>query len=567
MKKDGKIVVDEREKTELGRRDFIKGTAVTVASISIAGGVSTIIGGCAKGGSDAEFDIVIKGGTIYDGTMAEPYVADLGIKGDKIIAIGDIFGSAGRVIDATGHIVTPGFIDIHTHCDLTFKRLGFKKNLAYILPSFKGNYNYVSQGVTTVVTGNCGYGYTDVDYWMGLVKKVGFGTNVYHLVPHGIIREELFGENQPGELTKDQLDAMKKRVAEAMEMGALGMSTGLEYAPGFHSTTEELIELCKVVREHGGIYTTHMRDESGKIYDSGEFGVVESIREAVRIGEEAEIPVEISHLKAAAPLNDIRAEKILKEIERARSRGLDVTADQYPYAAGSTDITILIPNEFKYTEGVKEEYKTAEGRKEIKKAINEVFAYSGPDKTLITMMFEGDESYEGKTLAEIAEAEGKDPADLYVELVCDMKAPMGVFFQQSEEIVRDLMPHDYVITISDGWTIPKGMTKPHPRLYGTFPRKLGRYVREDKLMDLKSAVRSMTSLPAEKFGLKGRGKIEIGAFADLVVIDANNVIDNATYLDPHQYSSGILYSTVNGVLAVDGGVLTGDRGGRGLRRS
>ncbi len=567
MKEDEKKVIDGVEKPGVKRRDFMVGTAATVASISLTGGMSAMFGGCGKVGSGAEFDIIIKGGTIYDGTAAEPIVGDIGIKGDKIIAIGEILGSAGRVINAAGLIVTPGFIDVHTHCDLTFKRLGFKKNLAYILPSFKGNYNYVCQGVTTVVTGNCGYGYTDVDHWLKLVDRVGFGTNVYHLVPHGIVREELFGNDQPGELTADQLDAMKKKVAQAMEMGAVGMSTGLEYAPGFHSTTEELIELSKVVREHGGIYTTHMRDESGKIYEDGQFGVVKSIKEAARIGEEAEIPVEISHLKASAPLNNIKAEKILNEIERARSSGLDITADQYPYAAGSTDITILIPNEFKVTDGVKDEFKTAEGRKEIKKAINEVFTYSGPDKTLITMMYEGNEDYEGKTLAEIAEIEGKDPADVYVELVCDMKAPMGVFFAQSEEIVRDLMPNDYVMTISDGWTIPKGMTKPHPRLYGTFPRKLGRYVMEDKIMDLKSAIVSMTSQPAGKFGLKGRGKIEIGAFADVVVIDINKVMDNATYLDPHQYPEGILYSTVNGVLAVDNGVATGDRGGRGLRRS
>ncbi|MBN1573985.1 MAG: D-aminoacylase [Deltaproteobacteria bacterium] len=567
MKEDEKKVIDKAKRPGVKRREFMVGTAATMASISLTGGMSAIIGGCGKGGSDAEFDIVIKGGTIYGGTLAEPYAGDIGIKGDKIIAIGEIFGSAGRIIDATGLIVTPGFIDVHTHCDLTFERLGFKKNLAYVLPSFKGNYNYICQGVTTVVTGNCGYGYTDVNYWLKLVEKVGFGTNVYHLVPHGIIREELFGDNQPGELTKDQLEAMKKRVAQAMEMGAVGMSTGLEYAPGFHSTTEELIELSKVVSKYGGIYTTHMRDESGKIYEDGEFGVVKSVREAVRIGEEAEIPVEISHLKAAAPLNNIKAEKILNEIERARSRGLDVTADQYPYAAGSTDITILLPNRFKVTDGVKDEFKTAEGRVEIKKAINEVFAYHKPDKTLITMMYEGNEDYEGKTLAEIAEMGGKDPADLYVELVCDIKAPIGVFFDQSEEIVRDLMPNDYVMTISDGWTIPKGMTKPHPRLYGTFPRKLGRYVMEDKIMDLKSAIVSMTSQPAEKFGLKGRGKIEIGAFADLVVMDINKVMDKATYLEPHQYPEGILYSTVNGVLAVDNGIATGDRGGRGLRLS
>ncbi len=560
---------DER-RTVVNRRDFIKGTTLGTVMISL-GGISvinsSILSGCTRGPADADFDILISGGTIYDGSSSAPFIGDIGIKGDKIISIGDLVGNAAKVIDATGLVVTPGFIDVHTHCDLTFKRLGFKKNLAYVMPSFKGNYNYLYQGVTTVVTGNCGYGYTDVDHWLNLVDRVGFGTNVYHLVPHGIIREELFGIDQPGELTKKDLDAMKARVKEAMEMGAVGMSTGLEYAPGFHAKTEELIELSKVVRDYGGLYTTHMRDESGRIYDNGEFGDVESIREAVKIGERAEIPVEISHLKAAAPLNGIKAEKILSEIERARSRGLDVTADQYPYDAGSTVITILIPNEFLTTEGVKEEFKTKDGRKDIKRAIEEVFIYLGPEKTLITMMNEGDKDYEGKTLSEIADIEGKDPADVYVELVCDIEPPIGVFFAQDMEIVKDLMPNDYVMTISDGWTVPKGMTKPHPRLYGTFPKKIREFVLDEKLMDLKSAIRSMTSKPAEKFNLKGRGKIEVGAFADVAVIDLDRITDHATYLDPHQYAEGVEYLVVNGVVSIEGNVATGRRGGRGLRRS
>jgi N-acyl-D-amino-acid deacylase len=561
----GNYIMKE-ESSKVKRRDFLKISASTVATLSLVGGGSYLLFGCAKGPKDGDFDIVIKGGIVYDGTLNEPFFGDVGIVDDKIVTIGEIAGMARRTIDATGCIVTPGFIDVHTHCDLTFKRLGFKRNLAYVLPSFKGNYNYVCQGVTTVVTGNCGYGYTDIDHWLGLVDRVGFGTNVYHLVPHGIIRDELFGENQPRELSKDQMSAMKKKVAEAMEMGAVGMSTGLEYAPGFHSTTEELIELSKVVRQYGGIFTTHMRDESGKIYENGEFGVVESIRETVRICEEAEIPVEISHLKATAPLNNVRAENILSEIEVGRSKGLDITADQYPYAAGSTDLTILLPNEFKSIDGIKDEFKTKEGRGEIRKAINEVFTYLGPDKTLITMMHEGNEDFEGKTLLDIAKLEGKDPADIYVELVCDIEPPVGVFFGQSMDIVRDLMPNDYVITISDGWTVPKGMSKPHPRLYGSFPKKIRQFVLDEKILNLKSAIRSMTSIPAEKFGLKGRGKIEVGAFADLIVMDIEKVQDHATYLDPHQYPDGILYSIVNGVLAVDGSKATGDRGGRGLRR-
>jgi N-acyl-D-aspartate/D-glutamate deacylase len=554
------------QNAKVKRREFIMGSAMTVATLSLSGGAISILSGCV-GKGDADFDIIIRGGTIYDGTMAEPAIGDIGIVGDKITAIGELTGTAQRVIDAAGLVVTPGFIDVHTHCDLTFKRLGFKRALAYVIPSFKGNYNYVSQGVTTVVTGNCGYGYTDVDHWLRLVDRVKFGTNVYHLVPHGIVREELFGENQPTELSQKQLEAMKAKVAEAMEMGAVGMSTGLEYPPGFLSSTEELIELSKVVASYGGLYTTHMRDESGKVHENGKFGVLDSIDETVRICEEAEIPVEISHLKASAPINDVTARKILKGIERARNRGLDVTADQYPYDAGSTQITILLPNELVTGEGVKDEYKTKAGRGDVKKAITEVFSYLGPDKILISSMMEGDEELEGKFLSEIAEMQGKDPADVFVELTCDIKTPIGVFFSQDMDIVRELTANDYVMTISDGWTIPKGMMKPHPRLYGTFPKKIRKFVLDEKLMDLKTAIRSMTSLPAEKFKIAGRGKIEVGNYADVTMIDLDTITDHATYLDPHQYADGVPYVIVNGVVAIDGGEFTGKRGGRGLRRS
>jgi N-acyl-D-aspartate/D-glutamate deacylase len=183
------------------------------------------------------FDIVIKGGTIYDGTLTKPYAADIGIQNDKIAAIGELSGKTKKTIDARGLAVMPGLIDVHTHCDLTFKKMGLKRYLAYVMPTWKGNYNYLYQGVTTVVTGNCGYGYSDTEHWHDIINSVKFGTNVYQLVPHGMIREELFGSNQPGELNAKQLDALKMRVAEEMEKGAIGMSTGLAYAPGYLAST------------------------------------------------------------------------------------------------------------------------------------------------------------------------------------------------------------------------------------------------------------------------------------------------------------------------------------------
>lgn len=561
----GDILTDLAEK-EIGRRDFLVGTAKATAVLAISGTIPSLLISCSCRPEDTPYDILIRGGTLYDGTFAESRIADVGIRESKIVDVGELHGEAIKTIEAKGLIVTPGFIDVHTHCDLTFKRSGLKRHLAHVLPSFKGNRNYMYQGVTTVVTGNCGYGYTNVEYWLDMVNSVGFGTNVYHLAPHGIMREELFGDKQPRELTRKQLDLFKGKVAEAMEMGALGMSTGLEYPPGCLATTEELIELAKVARKYGGLYTTHTRDETGRIYKNGKIGVLTAIKEAIEIGRRAEIPVEISHLKVAAPINDLSARQLLDLIEGARIEGLDVTTDQYPYAAGSTYITILIPNKFVTPDGgVKEEYKTRAGRKEVEKAIEEVFSYLGPEKVLISMC--KNEKYEGKSLKEISEIEGRKPSECYIEMICGEDPPTGVFFSQSMDIVRGIIPNNYVMTISDGWTVPKGMTKPHPRVYGTFPRKIRKFVLEEKITDLTSVIRSMTSLPAEKFNLKGRGRIEKGYYADVAVIDLNKITDHATYLDPHRYSEGIQYLTVNGVLSIDEGKATGKRGGKPLLRS
>lgn len=516
--------------------------------------------------ADQVYDVVIKGGTIYDGTLSKPYVGDIGINNDKIAAIGNLSGKAIKTIEARGLIMMPGIIDVHTHCDLTFQKLGLKRYLASVLPSLKGNYNYLYQGVTTVVTGNCGLGYTDTEHWHDTIDSVKFGTNVYQLVPHGMMRQELFGTNQSQELNAKQLDAMKMRVAEEMEKGAIGMSTGLAYAPGYLATTGEIIELAKVVRKYGGLYTSHIRDESGKTNSSGKSGVIASIEEAIAIGKSAEIPVEISHLKISEPINNTRPSQLLELIEKARIDGMDVTADQYPYDATSTFITDLLPNEFKTSSGVKKEFKSKSGRSDIRKAIEKVFEYLPPDKTLITT-YRQKKSYEGKTIKEIAELENCPPSEAYARTACEEPAPLAVFFSQNIDVVKELMPQEYILTASDGWTVPKGMTKPHPRLYGNFPRKLKQFVLEEKIVDLELAIRSMTSMPAQKFNLKGRGKIAAGYYADIAVVDLDTIADHATYQKPHQYSEGIIHLLVNGKHSIENGKATGKRGGKALKRS
>ena len=512
------------------------------------------------------YDVLIQGGTIYDGISSEPDTADIGIRGDRIVDVGKLGGEASKVIDATGLSVTPGFIDVHTHCDLTFQGLGEDRDRAAATPSWKGNWNYLYQGVTTVVTGNCGYGFTEVDRWLDRVDSLQLGTNVCHLVPHGMIRQELFLDNQPARLSAAQLESMKSRVAEAMEMGAVGLSTGLAYAPGFTAHTEELVEVGKVVARYNGIYTSHIRSEAGKANERGEPAVLAAIREAIEVAERAGIPVNISHLKILVPIGDTGARQVLDMIEEARDRGLDVTADQYPYEAGSTHFLILLPNEFVAFGGIREELKTADGRTEIRKAIEEAFIHLPPEKILIST-YARDRQLEGKTLKEAAELEGKSPSESYVEMVCDGEAPIGVFFHQDMEVVKEIMPQSYVLTGSDGWTVPKDVTRPHPRAYGTFPRKLRHFVLEEKVQGLIPAIRSMTSLPAETFSLKQRGRIEKGYYADIAVIDLDRIADNATYQDPHQYADGIKHLLVNGVLAIQGGKVTGHGAGRGIRRA
>ncbi|MBI9082671.1 MAG: D-aminoacylase [Desulfobacterales bacterium] len=555
------------------RREFIGTTAKAAAAVTVAGAVSTMAVGCsAKPRPDTgegPADLVITNGLVYDGSGSEPKKVDIAVRGDRIVTVGQQVTVAPgvKIIDAVGKTVTPGFIDVHTHCDLTFKRTGWKRHLARVISSWKGNHNYLYQGVTTVVTGNCGYGYTDTEKWYAIAESVGFGTNVAHLIPHGILREDLFGEEaQPKKLTAAQLDRMRSRVAEEMGKGAFGMSSGLEYAPGCLVENAELISLAKVVGRYNGLYTSHIRDESGKICDNGKHAVINAMEETIAVAREAGVPVEISHLKISAPIAGTPPAMLLETIEKARAEGLNVNADQYPYAAGSTVLTFLAPNEMKTASGIKAKYKTPEGRKQIEAAIKEVFAYAPPEKTLITM-YDEKEEYEGKTLAEIGEIEGRSAALSFVDMACEDNPPMAVFFFQDMDVVKALMPRDFIITASDGWTNPKNMGKPHPRVYGTFPRKLRRFVMDDKLMALSLAIRSMTSLPAEKFGIAKRGRIAEGYFADIAVLDMDRIGDHATYTDPHRNSTGIDHLLVNGVLSIENGLATGDRSGYALRRN
>jgi N-acyl-D-amino-acid deacylase len=511
------------------------------------------------------YDVLIKGGLVYDGVSENPRTADVGIVKDKIIRIGTLTEPAAKRIDAGGLAVMPGFIDVHTHSDSPFMLSGRLRQQAPNLPSVKGNWNYLLQGVTTVITGNCGEGFADLDQWFDFLEKLKFGTNVFHLAPQGQIRTSSLGENQPHIPTSAQLEALKSRTAEVMEMGAVGLSTGLVYAPGFLAQTDEIVEMARVAARYGGLYASHIREESGRVTEDQERGVLKAIKEAIEIGRRAEIPVHISHLKISAPFEGAKAQEVLDLLESARAQGMDITADQYPYAAGSAPLTLLAPAQFLKYGGVKEEFKTREGRQEIRRSTAALFAWLPPEKIMISEC-QSHRDFEGLNLKEISERVSADPGDVFVDLVTADRPPLAVFFSQDQDIMREMMPQSYVFTASDGWTCQKDYLKPHPRCYGTFIRKIKKYSLDEKVLSLGAAIRSMTSLPAAKFKLKNRGQISEGSYADLTILNLDQLSDEATYLDPHRYPKGVEYVLVNGLPGVERGMPTGVEAGRPLRR-
>lgn len=530
--------------------------------------LSIFLGSCAPS-QRQEFDILITGGTIYDGTARDPYVADIGIIADRISAIGNLSGkTAKKIINAKGLIVTPGFIDVHNHTDLNVLMAlfvsGKENDLSMITPAWKQNHNYLTQGVTTIVTGLCGGGFWEINQWLGLIDSEEFNSNVYHMIPYGMLRQQLFGDNQPTILTVEQLNTLKNMVEKEMKNGALGVSVGLEYAPDCFTTTDELVEIAKVVHKYGGIYDAHIRDQTGTMYENGQPGELNSIKETIEIGKRSGIPVHISHIQLNLPWNNVEAKQMHNLIEQARAEGMDITADQHPYDAGYSVLSYRLPVEFKTGLGVNEKYKTPEGKAQMREAIKKVFTFLDPEKISLTS---GPEKYRNKTIKEIAQIEGKDPAEVYVDLSCLEPAPFALFWEISDKVNRQIMPHDYVFTASDGFTVFKPEDSPHPRFFGCFPRKIKKYVLEEKLLNLNDAIRSMTSLPAAKFNIKDRGMIVAGKFADIAVINLKNFTDHSTYSDRSRYSEGVMYLLLNGVLSIENGKITGRRGGRALKRA
>jgi N-acyl-D-amino-acid deacylase len=492
------------------------------------------------------FDVVIRGGTVYDGTGAPGAVADVAIQGDRIAAIGTVTARGREELDARGLAVAPGFIDVHSHDD-------YAVLLEPTMP-FK-----VLQGVTSDVVGNCGSGVvpfeigrerfqrihpgadpTPWDGFAGYLERVDESRpscNVAVLMGHGSLRRGAMGDEQRAP-RPDELDRMKAWVREGVAAGAVGLSTGLIYEPGRYARTEEVIELARALGgPAGGLYATHMRNEAD--------GLLDAVREAIRIGEEGGVPVQISHHKASGRRNWGRVRESLALIEEAQARGVDVTADQYPYIAGSTSLAAVIQHGAFRGDSPGGLGQLAGG---------DVLVSSAPTHP----------EWEGKTVAALASAWSLDAEGAAERIVRDEgQACFVVVFTMDENDVKTVMAHPSTMIGSDG--VPTG-GKPHPRLYGCFARVLGHYVRDERVFPLETAIHRMTGFPAAKFQLRDRGVLRPAACADVVVFDPSRIDDVATYDEPRRPPAGKRAVYVNGVAVARDGAHTGARPGRGLRR-
>ena len=539
--------------------------------------------GCA---APTRYDLVITGGRIVDGTGSPWFYGDVGIRGDRIVAVGRVSADGARdTIDASGLVVAPGFIDM----------LGQSEYAVLIDSSARSK---ITQGITTEVTGEGGsvaphnkrtleamrefltkndltVDWRDLDGYFRRLERDGTAINIATFIGATQVRKYVIGfeDRAPNEA---ELARMVALVEEAMRDGALGLSSSLVYAPAYYSTTEELIALAKAASRHGGIYATHIRNEGAGIFDA--------LDEAVRIGREARIPVEVWHLKVAGKPNWGRMPQVLDAIRQARADGVDITADQYPYHASSTSLASTIPAWAH--EGGRDallaRLADPATRERLKRAIlsgpdepsaQESFwrGAGGPEGILIASVTNPDlKAFEGKRLSEVAEERGQDPTDCLFDFLIEDRAATGaIYFSMSEDDVRLALREPWIAVNCDSSAAapdgPLSHTKPHPRAYGSFPRLLGRYVRQEKLLSLETAVAKMTWVAAKRVGLRDRGQIRQGMAADITIFDPERIIDKAEFGDPHHYAEGIVHVLVNGTPVIRNGVITADRPGRALR--
>ena len=500
----------------------------------------------------SSYDVLIRGGRVVDGS-GNPWIrADVAIRGERIAAIGDLSeATAETVIDASGRYVAPGFIDVHSHAGdgLTDDTLSAARPL-------------LAQGITTAFIKPAGGGAVDPAEQRERLLEHGLGVNAAPLVAHGSIRRAVMGmaDRAP---TAEELSRMKQLVRQGMEDGGFGLSTGPFYAPGSYADTDEFIALSKVAALYGGVYQSHIRDESNY-----SVGVVAAVDEVIAIAREAGLPGIVTHIKALGPPVWGFSDAIATRIERARAEGVEVFADQYPYDASATSLAAaLVPRwaEAGGRDSLVARIRDAETRQRILADMEENLARRGGADRIQFRFYDPDPSIEGKTLADVAAARGTDPLVTALDLI-ELDNPGIVSFNMNQKDVRRFMRQPWTMTCSDGGLVAMGDGVPHPRNYGAFPRKIRTYVLNEGVVDLGFAIRSMTHLSASVMGLRDRGQLRPGAFADVVVFDLDRLRDTAEFQDPHQLAEGVEHVFVNGELAVRDGAFTGAKAGRVLDR-
>lgn len=497
-----------------------------------------------------DYDVLILDGTVYSGADEQPTITDVGIRGDRVVAIGELNDQRAALrIDASGKIVCPGFIDLHNHGDKQVFSKRLRQNLCYL-----------TQGCTTIVTGNCGSGALDVQRFFERLDKQHCGVNVAHLIPQGTLRAKAMGGSFRRPPTEAELDKMRALAEKGMVAGAFGMSTGLIYTPGAYAKTAEIVEVAKVIAKHGGLYASHIRSEGRDL--------LEAVEEALDIGARAGCAVHLSHFKASKPPNWGKVKQSCSMVEKARAAGRAVTCDQYPYRASSTSLAALTIPTWAREGSNKDLIKRLDdgdtGAK-IRAAIATSLQQRGGADQILIAHFKKNPKWNGMSLLHAAAAADIEPVDLVVQIQRGGGCS-AVAFSMCDEDVEYVMRKPYVATASDGSSKMAGPTRPHPRSYGTFSRKIGHYAIEKQVLPLLQAIRSSSGLPADILGIDDRGYLRVGTYADVVVFDPAKIRDRATFVDPHQHSAGVLWVLVNGAVAVENDKPTGSMSGRVVRR-
>jgi N-acyl-D-aspartate/D-glutamate deacylase len=501
--------------------------------------------------SSPAYDLLITNGRIVDGSGNPWFRADIGIKDGRIVRIGRIDPTqATKTIDAKNQIVAPGFIDVHTHVESI-----------YSLPAAE---NFVRMGVTSLVTGNCGSSTTNVAEFLGRMKEKPIAVNLGTLIAHGSVRRKVVGLDDRAP-TADEMSQMEALVEQGMKDGAVGLSTGLIYVPGTYAKTDEIVNLARVAGRYGGLYATHMRNEGNE--------VAEAIRESIQIGEQARLPVEISHFKISSKKMWGQTPMTIGLVRDARARGLMVTVDQYAYTASSTSLDSRLPSWLRAggLDEAKKRLADPPTRERVVKETKEALKKSGFKDYSYAMVasYDPDQSFNGKSIAEITkQVKGKSDVKSQIDQILTMYEAGGagmIYHGMNEDDVQRIMREPFTMIASDSGVRQVDESVPHPRGYGNNVRVLGRYVRELNLISLEDAIRKMTSLPAQTFGFRDRGLVREGFAADLVIFDEKTVGDRATFENPHQFPVGISTVVVNGVIAFADGQMTEARAGTALR--